>query len=226
MGATTIDDVVWRWTNSNTAFFIRSIAAIPTKASTCTFSVRGILLMAYLLNLSKMSHTLERYWAMRPFLASFSPWICPITSWESLHISSLDANRARARFNPDRMTSYSTSLLESGNPSRIAYSSCSLVGDCKRRPTPDPETRDAPSTWRIHHPSSLGLTSWDDFWGISAMKSTMTCPFMANLGWYLISYSLNSMTRFGILSDMSGLCKILWVVDLWARLPDGLESKG
>ncbi|KAL6333061.1 hypothetical protein AAG906_028244 [Vitis piasezkii] len=53
------------------------------------------------------------------------------------------------------MTSYSASLLEAGNPSRMACSRCSPVGDCSRSPTPDPDDREAPSTRKVHHSSSL-----------------------------------------------------------------------
>ncbi|RVW56790.1 hypothetical protein CK203_082750 [Vitis vinifera] len=49
----------------------------------------------------------------------------------------------RARSNPDKMASYSASLLEAGNPSRMACSRCSPVGDCSRSPTPDPDDREA-----------------------------------------------------------------------------------
>ena len=46
---------------SNIASFIGSVAVIPAKASTCMFYIRWILLMAHLLNLSKVFHTFERY---------------------------------------------------------------------------------------------------------------------------------------------------------------------
>ncbi|RVW98098.1 hypothetical protein CK203_029017 [Vitis vinifera] len=59
---------------------------------------------------------------------------------------SLETDRARARSNPDKMASYSASLLEAGNPSRMTYSRCSPVGDCSRSPTPDLDDREAPST--------------------------------------------------------------------------------
>lgn len=50
-GAIAIDKVVYKWTGSNTAYFMGSVAATLAKGSTCTFSVRGILLIAQLLNL-------------------------------------------------------------------------------------------------------------------------------------------------------------------------------
>ena len=185
-----------------------SIATTLAKALTCTFSMRGIFLITHSFSWFRVSQTLVRYWAMCPSLALYSPWMCPTISWESLRISILETERASVRFNSDMIASYSASLLNVENASRMAYSSCSLVGDCRRRSTPDPDAREAPSTWRIHHPSLHGSTSWED-WGISAMKYVMTWPFMDNLGWYLIPYSLNSITHFNILPDRSGLCKIL-----------------
>ena len=171
-------------------------------------SERETLLMAHLLNFSKLIHTFKRYWTMHWSLASYSPWIFLTTSWESLHISSLDADKVWARLSPTRIASYLASLLEVGNLSRIAYSSRSSVGDCKRRPIPDPEPQDAPLTCSIHHSFFREFASWWDFWGVSAIKSAMTCPFIANLSWYLISYSICSMVHLTSLPDRSGLCRI------------------
>ena len=194
---------------NNIASFIGRVATIPTKESACTFSMLGILLMTHLLNLSKLACTFERYWAMRLSLASYSPLIFQMTSWESLHIFNLAIDKVRARLNPARIASYSASLLEAGNPSQIVCFSYSLVSDCKRRPIPDPETLDAPSTWSVHHPSLREFASWDGFWGTLAIKSDMTYPFIASLGWYSISYSLSSMTHLSILLDKFGLWKML-----------------
>ena len=96
-------------------------------------SERETLLMAHLLNFSKLIHTFKRYWTMHWSLASYSPWIFLTTSWESLHIASLDADKVWARLSPTRIASYLASLLEVGNLSRIAYSSRYSVGDCKRK---------------------------------------------------------------------------------------------
>ncbi|RVX16867.1 hypothetical protein CK203_003319 [Vitis vinifera] len=68
---------------------------------------------------------------------------------------SLETDSARARSNPDRMASYSASLLDAENPSRMACSRCSPVGDCNKSPTPEPDEREAPSTRRVHHSCSL-----------------------------------------------------------------------
>ena len=129
------------------------------------FSVREILLTTYLLNLSKLARTFERYRAMCSSLASYSPWIFPMTSWELLHISNLVIDKIRTKFNVAMIASYSTSLLKVGNPSRIVWSSCSLVGDCKRKHILNPETLDAPSTWSLHHPSLRESISCDGFLG-------------------------------------------------------------
>ena len=129
---------------------------------------------------------------------------------------------AKARFNPDRTTSYSVSLFDVGNPSRMACSSCSPVGDFRRWPTSDPDDREVPSIYKIHHPALPDSELWVGYRGTSTMKLAMACPFMNNLGWYSNSYSLNFMTHWSILSDMFGLCKILrrgWSVSMtigWA----------
>ena len=78
-----------------------------------------------------------------------------------------------ARLNPDRMTSYSASLFDVGNPNWINCSSCSLVGDLRKRPTPDPNDWEAPSTCKIHHLVLPNSVPWIGCWGTSAMKSAM-----------------------------------------------------
>ena len=150
------------YTGNNTASFTGRVTAIPAKASAWVFSERWILLMAHLLNLFRLVCNFERYRAMHSFLASYCSWICLTTRWESLRISSLDADKVRARLSLARIASYSASLLEAGNPSPIACSSCSLVGDCKRRPISDPEAWDTPSTCSIHH---LLLGELTPLWG-------------------------------------------------------------
>ena len=63
-----------------------------------------------------------------------------------LHILILAVAKVKTGFNSTRIASYLTSLLEARKPSRIAYSSCSLVGDCKIRPILEPKALDASST--------------------------------------------------------------------------------
>ena len=124
---------------------------------------------------------------------------------------------ASARSNPDKMASYSASLFDAGNPSRMACSSCSPVGDCSSSPTPNPDDREAPSTRKVHRSSLSGFPSRAGHWGDSTTKSTITCHFMDNLDRYSIPYSLNSMAHWSILLDRSGLCKMLrrgWSVSM------------
>ncbi|RVW81468.1 hypothetical protein CK203_035182 [Vitis vinifera] len=105
-------------------------------------------------------------------------------------IRSLETDRARARSNPDKMASYSASLLEAENPSRMACSKCSPVGDCSRSPTPEPDEREAPSTRRVHHSCLLDSWCWLGLREYSSTKSAITWPFMDNLGWNSIPNSL------------------------------------
>ncbi|KAL6333602.1 hypothetical protein AAG906_028787 [Vitis piasezkii] len=113
-------------------------------------------------------------------------------------ILSLETNSASARSNPNRMASYSALLFNAGNPSRMACSSCSPVGNCSSSPTPNPDEQEALSTCKVHH-SALDSTT----------KSSITCPFMDSLTQYSIPYSLNSMAHWSILPDRSGLYRML-----------------
>ncbi|RVW51927.1 hypothetical protein CK203_067948 [Vitis vinifera] len=70
-------------------------------------------------------------------------------------ILSLKAENASARFNLDIIASYSASLLDAGNPSRMGCSNCSPIGDRRRRPTPDPEDRRPHQFARSTIPSCL-----------------------------------------------------------------------
>lgn len=47
IGVIVIEEAVWRWIGSIIAFFMGNVVATLTKASPCTFSVRGILLMTH-----------------------------------------------------------------------------------------------------------------------------------------------------------------------------------
>ena len=168
--------------SNNIASLMGSVATTLAKTSTCMFSVLGILLIAHLFSWFRVSRALVKYWDMCSSLALYFPWICPTMSWKSMQSLSLETKSASVRFNSDMMASYSASLLDAGNSSRMTYSSCSLVSDRKSGPTLDPEDGEAPSTCRVHHPSLPGSLSQGGCWGTSAMKSDMTCPFMDNLG--------------------------------------------
>ena len=45
----------------------------------------------------------------------------------------------------------------------------------------------------------------------SMMKSTITCPLIVVLGFYLMSNSLNSMAHFTSLPEVSGICNIYFI---------------
>ncbi|RVW26961.1 hypothetical protein CK203_098767 [Vitis vinifera] len=108
---------------NNMGYLMGRETAMPARASARPFSIRLIFSIVHSVNCCKVSLTL----------------------------ASLETDRARARSNPDRMASYSASLLEAGNPDRMACSRCSPIGGCSRSPTPDPNDREAPSTRKVHH---------------------------------------------------------------------------
>lgn len=87
-----------------------------------------------------------------------------------------------ARLSSNRITSCSASLFDAGNPKQIDCSNYSPVGDSRKRPTPDPDDRKAPSTCKIHHLVLLDSVLRVGGCGTSVMKSAMTCHFMDNLG--------------------------------------------
>ena len=134
--------------------------------------------------------------------------ICSTISWESFLISNLVATNVMARSSLTRTISYSISLLEAEKLRQITYSTSFPISDCMIRPTSESDALDAPSTWSVHHCFLGDLTGCVGFWGSSTLKSAITCHFNANLGWYLIMYSLNSMTHFNISLDRSDLCRV------------------
>ena len=155
--------------------------------------------------------------------ASYSFWICLMISWESLRISNLVAANVMAKSSPARTTSYSASLLEVKKLRRIACSTNSPVGDYRIKPTLDLDALDVLSTWNIYYCSLGNSTECVIFLESLTIKSTLTCPFSANLDWYLILYSLNSMAHFNIRSNRSSLYRVLrsgWFVSTitwWAK---------
>ena len=149
-------------------------AVIPAKASARPLSARSIFSIVHSVNCCKVFLTLAKYRIMRASLASYSFWTCLTTSCESLKIRSLETDRARARSNPDKIASYSASLLEAENPSRMAYSKCSPVGDCSRSPIPELDEREAPSTRRVHHSFLLDSLCWLGLREYSITKSAIT----------------------------------------------------
>ena len=154
----------------------------------------------------RCSSTMAMYRAIHSSFALYSRWICLTIIWESLLISNLVATKIRAKSNPVRIVSYSASLLEAKKLRRISCSISSPVGDCSL----NPNTLNAPSTWSVHHYFLGQSIRCVCFLGSSAIKSTITCPFKDNRGWYLIPYWLNSITHFNIRPDKFNWCKVTW----------------
>ena len=146
-------------------------------------SILGIFSMAHSPSRFSDSCTFSKYLAMRSSLASHSFCICPTMNWESLWILTFESLRVIARPRPNRMTSYSTSFFDAGNPKWMDCSSPSPVGDSRRSPSPDPDDQEAPSTCNTYHLSWVESLSGVGGSGNSAIKSAMTCPFRDNLGW-------------------------------------------
>ena len=76
------------------------------------------------------------------------------------------------------MASYSNSLLEALNQSRIACSILSPDGVLNCKPMPAPDCLDAPSILRVHQ---FGLSGHVSGWGSFSIKSTSTCLFLKSL---------------------------------------------
>ena len=145
-------------------------AAIPAKASACTLSPLGIFSMTHSSSQLSDSCTFNKCLAMHLSLASYSFGICPMTSWESLWILTFEAFRVIASPNPDKMTSYSTSLFEAVKSRRMDCFTRSPVGALRRSPNPDLDEREALSTCRDHESSGV-----DSLSGIQAKISRFFC---------------------------------------------------
>ena len=140
----------------------------------------------------KRCFTRETYFAIQGSRDSNSSLTCPTTNWESLRIKSLSADTVAASSSHARIASYSESLLEALNTSRIDCSILSPNGVLNCEPMPGPDCLDAPSILRVHQPK---LSSHVSNWGSSAMKSTNTYHFFESLGLYWIPYSLSSTAQ-------------------------------
>ena len=57
------------------------------------------------------------------------------------------------------ITLYSASLLEARKSKRMIYSIISLVGALSCSPSPSPNCREVPSTFRVHQPKLFGSIS-------------------------------------------------------------------
>ena len=109
-----------------------------TKAKVSAFSLEslGICSSFQTGKLLKRCFTRKTYFTIRGSRDSNSSLTCPTTNWESLWTRSLSANRAVASSSLARMASYSDSLLEALNLSRIAYLILSPDGDFNCKPMP------------------------------------------------------------------------------------------
>ena len=109
--------------------------------------------------LLKRCFTRSTYFTIRGSRDSNSSFTCLNTNWESLRTRSLPADKVAASSSPARMASYSDSLLETLNPSRIACSILSPDGDLNCKPMPAPVCLDAPSMLSIHQSELSGRAS-------------------------------------------------------------------
>ena len=160
--------------------FMGRVAVIPFSVSTFPFSSRDTRLMIYSSSFFKHSSTMARYRVIRSLFASYSRWIYPKISWESLLISNLVMTNIRARSSLASTTSYFASLLEDKKLIWITCSISSSVDDCRSRPIPDPDTLDASSTWSVHHYALGWLTGCVCFLGSSTINLVITCFFKDN----------------------------------------------
>ena len=156
-------------------------AATEVRASAFSLESLGICSNFQTEKLLKRCFTRETYFTIRGSRDSNSSLTCPTTNQESLWTKSLQADRAAASLSPARIASYSDSLLEALNPSRIACSILSPDRDFNCKPMPSPVCLDALSILSVHQSKLSGCVT---YWGSSAMKSTSTCPFFESLGLY------------------------------------------
>ena len=156
-------------------------AATEARASAFSLKSLGICSSFQTGKLLKLCFNRETYFTIRGSRDSNSSLNCPTTNWESLWMRSLLEDRAAASSSPARMASYSYSLLEALNPSRIACSILSLDGDFNCKHMLAPVCLDVSSMLSVHQ-SELSRHVSD--WGSSAMKSTSTCLFFESLDLY------------------------------------------
>ena len=134
---------------------------VATEANASAFSLESLGTCSSFQTgkLFKRCFSRETYFAIRGSRDSNSLLTCPTTNWESLRIKSLLADKAVASSSPAKMASYSDSLLEALNPSRIACSILSpdRVLNCK--PMPALNCLDAPSILRVHQSKLSGHVS-------------------------------------------------------------------
>ena len=162
------------------------------------FWLLGIYTNSTLLNSWVRCFVSLRYFCILSSFASYSPLICPITSFESFWTNRFLAPSAFPSLSPVSIPSHSTSLLLAGNFSWTPYLSTSPSGVVMTTPTPLFCWADEPSVYTIHCSSSfVRLPSSGRV--NSAMKSARACALMAILGCYSMLNWLSSITHCTIL---------------------------
>ena len=133
--------------------------AIEARASAFSLESLGICSNFQTGKMHKRCFTWETYFTIRGSRDSNSSLTCSTTNWESLLTKSLPENRAVASSSPARMGSYSDSLLEALNLSRISCSILSPEGDFNFKPIPPSIFLDAPLILSVHQSKLSGCVS-------------------------------------------------------------------
>ena len=134
-------------------------AATEAKAFALSLRSLGMYSSFQTRKLLKRYFTWDTYFTIRGSRDLNSSLTCPTTNWESLRMRSFSADKVAASSSPARMASYSDSLLEAPNPSRIAYSILSPKGDLNCKPLLAPVCLDSPSMLIIHQSKLSGHAS-------------------------------------------------------------------
>nr|GEV18670.1 hypothetical protein [Tanacetum cinerariifolium] len=192
-------------------------------ASARLFLERGTYVIEKLSKFSCRRRTLAKYRFIDSSHASYDPFTWFVTRTKSLNTCRWRTSILMASSYPAIRSSYSASLLEAGNSKRKAYVLSFQSGFFKIRPAPEPYLLDAPSMYNVQ--SGVSSRIWvgevvasPDIFGCiliedSAMKFAITCPFIADLGFYLISCSPSSIAHLANRSKFYGLsntCRIGW----------------
>ena len=164
--------------SSNDAYFMIS--------STIMFWLLRICTNSTLSNSCVKCFVSLRYFCILSSFDSYSSFICPITSLESLWRSRFLASRAFPTLSPVNIPSYSASLLVAGNFSWTSYLSICLSRVMMTTHTPPFFWAVEPSVCIVHRSVSSGRLSSSGRVN-SAMKSAKAYALVAVLGWYSMS---------------------------------------
>jgi hypothetical protein len=121
------------------------------RESARSLSSRGTLVTITFSKDLSISCTLDKYRFIFSPRASYSPRICPTTTYESLLTSRILTPSSRATSMPEMTASYSASLLLVGKASFIANSRCSPSRFISTTPTILLLLVEDPSIPRLHH---------------------------------------------------------------------------